>query len=115
MKEVIMTTTPEEQPIYRVIFVQNETLYEVYAKYLTEESLMGFIEIEELIFQDTKSTVLIDPAEDKLRMEFKDVKRSYIPLHTILLIDEVMKEGAARLKPSEKIKKGNVSPLFVGS
>ncbi|MCX7120595.1 MAG: DUF1820 family protein [Gammaproteobacteria bacterium] len=107
-----MTTTPEQdQPIYRVIFVQNETLYEVYARYLTEESLMGFIEIEELIFQDTTSSVLVDPAEEKLRAEFKDVKRSYIPLHTILRIDEVVKEGAVRMQPSEKIKKGNVSHL----
>src|SRR3990167_2484735 len=103
----------ENQPIYRVIFIQNEKLYEVYARYLTEESLMGFIEIEELIFEDTKSGIVIDPTEEKLRAEFKGVKRSYIPLHTILRIDEVMKEGAARMTSPENVtlKTGNVSHL----
>src|SRR3990167_7498714 len=103
----------ENQPIYRVIFIQNDKLYEVYARYLTEESLMGFIEIEELIFQDTKSGIVVDPAEEKLRVEFKGVKRSYIPLHTILRIDEVVKECAARMTSPEKViaKMGNVSHL----
>src|SRR3989338_9246306 len=103
----------EQQPIYRIIFMQHDKLYEVYAKYLTEESLMGFIEIEELVFQETKSTVVVDPSEEKLRTEFKSVKRSYIPLHTILRIDEVIKEGAAYMTTTEKSmeKKGNVSHL----
>lgn len=89
----------ERHPIYRVLFYQQDKLYEVYAKYLTEESLMGFIEIEELIFHDTKSGIVLDPTEEKLRAEFKSVKRSYIPLHAIVRIDEVIKEGAARIKP----------------
>lgn len=103
----------DQQPIYRVIFIQNDKLYEVYAKYLTEESLMGFIEIEELMFQETTSALVVDPSEAKLRAEFKGVKRSYIPLHTILRIDEVMKEGAARMTSPEKVvaKTGNVSHL----
>lgn len=103
----------DQQPIYRVIFIQNDKLYEVYAKYLTEESLMGFIEIEELIFQEMSSGLVVDPSEEKLRAEFKGVKRSYIPLHTILRIDEVMKEGAARMTSPEKMtaKTGNVSHL----
>ena len=103
----------QSQLIYRVIFIQHDKLYEVYARYLTEESLMGFIEIEELVFHEMSSSVVVDPTEEKLRTEFKDVKRSYIPLHTILRIDEVMKEGAARMTNSEKIaeKRGNVSHL----
>lgn len=98
-----------QHPLYRVIFVQHDKVYEVYARFLTEESLMGFIEIEELIFQDTKSAILVDPSEEKLRAEFKGVRRSYIPLHTILRIDEVTKEGAAHVTPAEK--RGNVSHL----
>jgi len=108
-----MSSEPEFQPIYRVIFAQNEKLYEVYARYLTEESLMGFIEIEELLFQESTSGLVIDPTDEKLRAEFKGVKRSYIPLHTILRIDEVIKEGSARIQTSDDSsgKKGNVSHL----
>ena len=39
-----------EQTLYRVIFTQEDKVYEVYARYLSEESLMGFIEIEEFLF-----------------------------------------------------------------
>lgn len=103
----------EENPLYRVIFVQNEQTYEIYARYLTEESLMGFIEIEELVFNETRSEVLVDPSEEKLRATFKNVKRSYIPLHAILRIDEVRKEGVARIVSSDTAtkKKDNVSHL----
>ena len=102
-----------QQPIYRVLFVQNDQMYEVYARYLTEESLMGFIEIEELIFHETKSSLVVDPSEEKLRAEFKDVKRSYIPLHAILRIDEVMKEGVGRMTTADPLdeKQNNVSHL----
>ena len=107
------TEQQDQQPIYRVIFIQNDKLYEVYSRYLTEESLMGFIEIEELVFQNASSTIVLDPSEEKLRAEFKDVKRSYIPLHTILRIDEVIKEGSAKMTTHERTteKKGNVSHL----
>lgn len=103
----------EKQPIYRVIFMQHEKIYEVYARFLTEESLMGFIEIEELIFQDAKSELVLDPAEEKLRAEFRGVKRCYIPLHTILRIDEMAKEGQSRVTDSDKSDKkaSNVSHL----
>lgn len=108
-----MLEQDQEHPIYRVIFLQNDKLYEVYARYLTEESLMGFIELEELIFQEAKSSVVVDPTEEKLRAEFKGVKRSYVPLHAILRIDEVIKEGSAQMTASDAMRKkrGNVSQL----
>lgn len=108
-----MTEQELQHPLYRVIFAQNDKLYEVYAKYLSEESLMGFIEIEELIFQESTSELMVDPKEEKLKIEFKGVRRSYIPLHTILRIDEVVKEGAARVISSEKFPetRGNISHL----
>jgi len=100
----------QQEPLYRVYFIQNDKTYEVYARFLTEESLMGFIEIEELIFQDAKSGIVIDPTEEKMRAEFKGVKRVYLPLHSVLRIDEmVMQEGVACMSVSEK--KNNVSQL----
>ena len=106
-----MPEKEKSSPIYRVFFYQNDKLYEVYAKYLSEENLMGFIEIEELLFQDTKSGIVVDPSEEKLRAEFKGVKRSYIPMHAILRIDEVAKEGIATIKEGGAEKKSNISQL----
>lgn len=85
------------EPLYRVIFVQEEEIYEIYAKYICEETLMGFIEIDELVFSP-ETKLVVDPSEEKLRTEFRGVKRSYIPMHQLLRIDEVAKEGTAKIK-----------------
>lgn len=86
-----------QEPIYRVIFTQEDKIYEVYANYISEENLMGFIEVEELVFNEAGS-VLVDPSEEKLKTEFSGVKRSYIPMHMILRIDEMLKQGPAKIK-----------------
>ena len=44
-----------------------------------------------------ENSYLVDPGEEKLKNEFSGVKRSYIPLQSIVRIDEVDKEGAARI------------------
>ena len=89
----------KNQPIYRVIFIQEDKIYEIYAHYISEESLMGFIEIEELIFTEPNS-VVVDPSEERLKTEFHGVNRSYIPMHMVLRIDEMVKEGTAKIKGS---------------
>ncbi|HEY5603903.1 MAG TPA: DUF1820 family protein [Gammaproteobacteria bacterium] len=82
--------------VYKVIFVNQGKVYEVYAKKVTQSGMLGFIEVEQLIFGE-KSAVVIDPTEERLKDEFKQVKRTYIPLHAIIRIDEVDKEGAAKI------------------
>jgi hypothetical protein len=50
--------------------------------------------------------MIVDPAEEKLKLEFADVKRSYIPMHNLLRIDEVEKEGSGKIrdiKPNDKV------------
>jgi len=97
-----------EEPIYRVIFTQGSTTYEIYARYVSEETMIGFVEAEELIFTEDK--LLVDPTQEKLKNEFKDVERIYIPMHTIHRIDEVVKQGPARIHEIGK-DKGNVRHL----
>jgi hypothetical protein len=69
--------------------------------------LYGFVEIEDYIF-GKKSQMVIDPAEDKLRTEFSDVQRSFIPMHAVIRIDEVEKEGVAKVTDSSG---QNVTPF----
>lgn len=95
----------DKEHIYRIIFSHEEKAYEIYAKYISEESLMGFIEIEELIFTEPTSLVG-DYSEEKLKVEFQGVKRSYIPMHMILRIDEMEKQEAAKIK--SPVPKDNV-------
>lgn len=82
--------------IYRIAFHNGGKLYEIYAREVSQGELYGFIEIGGIVFGE-KSAVVVDPAEERLKTEFSDVKRSYIPLHAVVRIDEVDKEGTARI------------------
>ena len=84
------------EPLFKIIFVNQSRVYEVYARQVQQSSLFGFIEIEEFIFGDN-STLVIDPGEERLKDEFGAVKRSYIPMHSVVRIDEVEKRGTAKI------------------
>ena len=91
------------QPIYKVIFHNGGQVYEVFARQIYQSDMWGFVEIEELVFGE-RSQILVDPGEEKLKNEFSGVKRSYIPLQSIVRIDEVEKEGAARISEGGSAK-----------
>ena len=84
------------QPMYKVIFQNGGQVYEVFARQIYQSDMWGFVEVEELVFGE-RSQILVDPGEEKLKNEFSGVKRSYIPLQSIVRIDEVDKEGSARI------------------
>lgn len=83
-------------PIFRVIFQNQGEVFEIYARQIFQSELWGFIEVEEFVFGE-RSQLLVDPGEEKLKAAFDGVKRSYIPLNTIMRIDEVEKEGASKV------------------
>lgn len=85
------------KPTYKVIFLNQGQVFEVFARAIYQSEMYGFIEVEEFVFGE-RSQVVVDPGEEKLKNEFAGVKRSYIPLHSIVRIDEVEKEGAARVR-----------------
>ena len=84
------------EPLYRVEFIQAGQRYELYARELTQSSLFGFIEIGDFVW-DTHTSVVLDPSHEKLKDEFADVNRAYIPMHTVLRIDAVNKKGQAKI------------------
>ena len=82
--------------IFKVQFVNQGKVYEIYARKVSHGSLFGFIEVEELVFGE-RSTVVVDPAEEKIKAEFNEVKRTYLPMHSVLRIDEVKKQGVSKI------------------
>lgn len=97
--------------LYRVIFVNQGKVYEVYARRVTQGNLYGFVEIEELVFGE-RSTVVVDPGEERLKSEFENVERCYVPVHQIVRIDEVKRQGTARIQPVSG-ESSKVTPLPV--
>lgn len=102
-KAAFMSDRDQPQSIYRVFFHNQGQVYELYAHNIYQSELYGFVEIEDYTF-GTRSQLLIDPAEDRLRSEFEGVQRSFIPMHAIVRIDEVEKEGVAKITDGQSNK-----------
>jgi hypothetical protein len=85
-----------EKHIYKVVFVNQEQIYEVYVKSVYQGDMYGFVIIEDFVFGE-KSSIVIDPTEEKLRIEFEWVSRSFIPVHKIIRIDQVKQRGTAKI------------------
>ena len=96
--------------IFKIMFVNQGKVYEVYARKVSQGRLFGFIEIEELVFGE-RSTVVLDPGEERIKSEFTDVKCTMLPMHSILRIDEVKKQGVSKISAFEG---SNVSQFPMG-
>ena len=77
-------------------------VYEIYANSVEQGMLFGFIEIEELVF-GKRSSVVVDPSEEKIKTEFEGVKRTHLPMHSIIRIDEVEKTGVCKITNGDNI------------
>src|SRR6202012_4373706 len=86
--------------IFRIVFVNQGKVYEVYARRVSHGELFGFIEVEELLFGE-RSSVVLDPSEERIKSEFEGVKRTFLPMHSVLRIDEVKKQGANKITAVE--------------
>ena len=95
--------------IYKVLFVNQGQVYEVYARQVRQGDLYGFVAVAELVFGG-RTEVVVDPSQEKLRDEFAGVERFHIPMHAVIRIDEVAKEGVSKIRDGD----GKVTP-FPGS
>ncbi len=92
--------------IFKVVFFNQGKVYEVFAHQVYQSDMYGFVTIEQLVFNE-RGGVVVDPGEEKLKTEFDAVKRSYIPMHSIIRIDEVEKQGASKITETDQ----NVTPF----
>jgi len=82
--------------IFRVRFVNQGKIYELYARSVHQDELYGFITVEGLMFGE-HTGVLIDPEEERLKTEFEGVNRTLVPIHSVIRIDEVEKKGQSKI------------------
>jgi len=94
-----------DKNLFRVVFMSQGQVYEIYARHVGHGEMFGFIEVEELVFGE-RTTLVVDPSEEKIKSEFKGVKRTYLPMHSIVRIDEVDKQGTSKIS---KLEGGNVA------
>ncbi len=107
--------TKQERPkklIYKIQFHNQGQTYELYAHKVSQSPMYAFIEISDIIFGE-KSNLVVDPLEERLKAEFKQVNRTHIPLNSVVRIDEVNKEGVNKIiaQPATGHSEGNVTPF----
>jgi hypothetical protein len=95
--------------LYKILFVNQGKVYEIYARSVAQGAIFGFIEVERLVFGE-RSTVVLDPSEERIKAEFEGVRRTYLPMHAVLRIDEVEKEGVSKISKAEG---GNIAQFPV--
>ena len=97
-----------QKRLYKIVFINQGKIYEIFAKRISQGNLYGFVEVAGIVFGN-KSTVVLDPTEERLKSEFEGVSATYIPLHAVIRIDEVEKPGVAKIVPISA-EGGNVVP-----
>lgn len=75
--------------LYKIHFLNDkkETTH-LYASQVSPTSFLGLIEVSDIVFIDS-SELIVTPEDDKIRKEFQDVVKTYIPISYILRIDEI--------------------------
>jgi hypothetical protein len=82
--------------IFRISFHNNGKVYQLYVQRVQQADLYGFVEVSELLFGEHTS-VVIDPAEERLKDEFAGVQRLLLPMHAVIRIEEVEKRGQNKI------------------
>lgn len=83
--------------LYKVTFLNQAKVYELYAQHVAASSLWGFTEVSGLVF-DLRDSLVIDPTEEQLRDEFGSTRVLHLPMQSIIRIEEVEKKGQSAIR-----------------
>ena len=98
-----------DRKIFRIAFYNQGEIYELHAAEVHQSNLYAFVEIKDIIFGE-RSSVVVDPAEERLKSEFEGVTRTYVPLQSVIRIDEVAREGTNKIIAADG-QPGTVTPF----
>ena len=97
-----------KKQVFKVVFHNQGKIYELHCNHVTQSDMYAFIELSGIIFGE-RSAVVVDPSEERLKSEFSGVKKTYVPMHSVIRIDEVDKEGINKVLSSDATS--NVTPF----
>lgn len=83
--------------LYKVTFLNQGKIYELYAQRVSSGSLWGFTEVADLVF-DLHEGLVVDPTEERLRDEFGSTRVLHLPMQCIMRIEEVEKKGQSAIR-----------------
>jgi hypothetical protein len=97
--------SPRDRSYYKVSFTSENELYQICARTVGPSELYGLIEIGEFIFP--RSSLVYNPGEERLRREFEGIRRTLLPYHAIVRIDEISdaREREIKIVPLEGVRR----------
>lgn len=99
-----------DKKLYKIIFLNNGKVYELFSEGVTSSGLWGFIEVSGLVF-DTAEGLVVDPTEEKMREEFKDARVLHLPIQSVLRVEEVEQRGQCLIRDRESGEKVTPFPI----
>ncbi len=96
-----------EKNLYRITFHSQGKIYEIYARNVSDAGLFGFVQIEDLVFGE-RGGMVVDPSEERIKDEFADVTRTYLPMHSVIRVDEVDRPGISKISDANS---SNITPF----
>jgi hypothetical protein len=80
--------------VYRTIFTHLDQVYTIYSQGVSEETLVGFIELDSilLVTQDIILSSENQTAHEPFMKQIESIKRTYVPMHAVVRIDEMTRK-----------------------
>jgi hypothetical protein len=103
--------------VYRTVFTHLDQVYTVYSQGLSEETLVGFIELDSII--EVKQEVILSTESQEMHQLFikqlASIKRTYVPMHAVVRIDEMTrKHYDFTMRDDEQEQHANVRHIHGG-
>jgi hypothetical protein len=102
-----------KEKMFRIAFLNHGKVYELFCTGVCTSGLLGFIEVSGLIFGE-KSSLVVDPTEERMRDEFDGVEVLHLPMHSVLRVEQVKKKGQVVIRDRESGEKVTPFPLQPG-
>jgi len=99
-----------DKTLYKIIFLNQGKVYELYSQGVSSSGLWGFIEVSDLVFE-TGEGLVVDPTEEKMRQEFETAKVLHLPIQSVLRVEEVEKRGQCLIRDRESGEKVTPFPV----
>lgn len=103
-----------KQTLFKVIFLNQGKVYELFARGVVSSGLWGFVEVSDLVFE-TSDSVVVDPTEEKMRDEFSGARVLHLPMQCVLRVEEVDKRGQCRIRDRQSGENVTPFPVAPGS
>lgn len=99
-----------DKRLYKIIFLNQGKVYELFSESVTSSGLWGFIEVSDLVFEEGEGLV-VDPTEEKMREEFASARVLHLPIQSVLRVEEVEQRGKCRIRDRESGEKVTPFPI----